>query len=46
MEKIKKICVFGSFGNEVIYIINDDEVYVIGSNCSSCLGLGKLLNIY
>lgn len=40
LEKIKKICVFGSSGNEAIYITNDDEVYAIGSNCSSCLGLG------
>lgn len=44
LEKIKKICVFGSSGNEAIYITNDDEVYAIGSNCSSCLGLGKLPN--
>lgn len=35
---------FGSSGNEAIYITNDDEVYAIGSNCSSCLGLGKLPN--
>lgn len=46
LEKIKKICVFGSSGNEAIYITNDDEVYAIGSNCSSCLGLGKLPNIH
>lgn len=35
---------FGSSGNEAIYITNDDEVFAIGSNCSSCLGLGKLPN--
>lgn len=43
LEKIKKICVFGSSGNEAVYITKDDEVYAIGSNCSSCLGLGNEL---
>ncbi|WAR10568.1 RCBT1-like protein [Mya arenaria] len=38
--KIAKICVFGSSGNEAIYINNIDDVYSIGSNCSGCLGLG------
>ncbi|XP_021346916.1 RCC1 and BTB domain-containing protein 1-like [Mizuhopecten yessoensis] len=38
--KIKKICVFGSSGNEAVYITDDDEVFAFGSNCSACLGLG------
>ncbi|KAH3708324.1 RCC1 and BTB domain-containing protein 1-like isoform X2 [Dreissena polymorpha] len=38
--KIAKICVFGSSGNEAIYITSSDDVYAIGSNCSGCLGLG------
>lgn len=37
---VKKICVFGSSGNEAIYITESDDVYAIGSNCSNCLGLG------
>jgi RCC1 and BTB domain-containing protein len=41
LDKIKKICVFGSSGNEALYITNGDDVYAIGSNCSSCLGLGN-----
>ena len=39
-SKITKICVFGSSGNEAIYITDNDDVYAIGSNCSGCLGLG------
>lgn len=39
-KKIAKICVFGSSGNEAIYITDSDDVYAIGSNCSGCLGLG------
>lgn len=41
VAKIAKICVFGSSGNEAIYITKSDDVYAIGSNCSGCLGLGK-----
>ena len=40
ISTIKKICVFGSAGNEAIYITDTDEVFAFGSNCSSCLGLG------
>ncbi|KAK3086212.1 hypothetical protein FSP39_015293 [Pinctada imbricata] len=40
LVKIKRICVFGSSGNEALYIDDEDDVYAIGSNCSSCLGLG------
>ncbi|XP_064615114.1 RCC1 and BTB domain-containing protein 1-like isoform X2 [Liolophura sinensis] len=40
LATIKKICVFGSSGNEAIYITKNDDVYAMGSNCSSCLGLG------
>ncbi|KAK3601331.1 hypothetical protein CHS0354_011933 [Potamilus streckersoni] len=40
IDQIKKVCVFGSSGNEAIYITKDDDVYAIGTNCSGCLGLG------
>ncbi|CAG5128531.1 unnamed protein product [Candidula unifasciata] len=40
LSKVKKICVFGSSGNEAIFITDTDDVYAFGSNCSSCLGLG------
>uniref|UniRef100_A0A8C6P0S3 RCC1 and BTB domain containing protein 1 n=1 Tax=Nothobranchius furzeri TaxID=105023 RepID=A0A8C6P0S3_NOTFU len=40
LSSIRKACVFGSSGNEAIYITHDDEVYVFGLNCSSCLGTG------
>ena len=43
VNSIRKICVFGSSGNEAIFITASDDVYAIGSNCSSCLGLGELL---
>ena len=41
LSTIKKVCVFGSSGNEAVFITADDNVYAMGSNCSSCLGLGK-----
>uniref|UniRef100_A0A665UZ49 BTB domain-containing protein n=1 Tax=Echeneis naucrates TaxID=173247 RepID=A0A665UZ49_ECHNA len=40
LSVIKKACVFGTSANEAIYITNDDEVYVLGLNCSNCLGTG------
>ncbi|RUS86421.1 hypothetical protein EGW08_005799, partial [Elysia chlorotica] len=42
LSAVKKICVFGSSGNEAIFVTKDDDVYAFGSNCSNCLGLGKL----
>ena len=46
VNSIRKICVFGSSGNEAIFITASDDVYAIGSNCSSCLGLGELLFLF
>ncbi|XP_076453620.1 RCC1 and BTB domain-containing protein 1-like [Babylonia areolata] len=40
LNTICKVCVFGSSGNEAIFITESDDVYAIGSNCSGCLGLG------
>ncbi|GFO40077.1 rcc1 and BTB domain-containing protein 1 [Plakobranchus ocellatus] len=40
LGSVKKICVFGSSGNEAIFITKEDDVYAFGSNCSNCLGLG------
>ncbi|EDO35216.1 predicted protein [Nematostella vectensis] len=37
---IKIACVFGGAGNEALVITHDDNVYAIGSNGSSCLGVG------
>ena len=42
LNSIRKICVFGSSGNEAIFITASDDVCAIGSNCSSCLGLGTV----
>ena len=44
VEQITKICVYGSSGNEAIFITASDDVYAIGSNCSGCLGLGNVLS--
>lgn len=33
-------CVFGSAGNEALVVTRDDDVYALGSNGSSCLGVG------
>ena len=43
VERITKICVYGSSGNEAIFITESDDVYAIGSNCSGCLGLGTFV---
>lgn len=40
VAKIRQACVFGMSANEAIYITHDNEVFVFGSNCSSCLGTG------
>lgn len=40
-SQIRQICIFGSAGNEAILVMKDDDVYAMGSNCSSCLGLGE-----
>ena len=38
LASIKLACVFGGAGNEAIVVTVDDEVFSLGSNCSSCLG--------
>ncbi|KAL8593917.1 hypothetical protein ACOMHN_032338 [Nucella lapillus] len=40
LRKVHRVCVFGSSGNEAIFITRAHDVYAMGSNCSSCLGLG------
>uniref|UniRef100_T1IZ19 acetylcholinesterase n=1 Tax=Strigamia maritima TaxID=126957 RepID=T1IZ19_STRMM len=40
ISTIRIACVFGSSGNEALVITVDDDVFALGSNCSSCLGLG------
>ena len=42
LASIKLACVFGNSGNEAIIVTKDDNVYSLGSNCSGCLGLGKI----
>ncbi|XP_077468391.1 RCC1 and BTB domain-containing protein 2 isoform X1 [Stigmatopora argus] len=39
---IRQACVFGSGANEALYVTVNDEVFALGTNCSSCLGLGDL----
>uniref|UniRef100_UPI003590129A RCC1 and BTB domain-containing protein 1 isoform X2 n=1 Tax=Myxine glutinosa TaxID=7769 RepID=UPI003590129A len=39
---VRQACVFGPSGNEAIYVTNQGEVYALGTNCSSCLGLGDV----
>lgn len=43
LATVKKLCVFGSSGNEAIFITDTDDVYAFGTNCSSCLGLGNVV---
>ncbi|XP_067113934.1 RCC1 and BTB domain-containing protein 1-like isoform X1 [Osmerus mordax] len=44
LSTIRRVCVFGTSANEVIYITHDNEVYVFGLNCSNCLGTGDSLS--
>ncbi|CAH2224090.1 Hypothetical predicted protein [Pelobates cultripes] len=39
LKFIQQACVFGA-GNEVLYVTKNDEVFVIGTNSSGCLGIG------
>ncbi|XP_063282088.1 RCC1 and BTB domain-containing protein 2 isoform X2 [Pelobates fuscus] len=39
LKFIHQACVFGA-GNEVLYVTKNDEVFVIGTNSSGCLGIG------
>uniref|UniRef100_A0A672G0W4 RCC1 and BTB domain-containing protein 1-like n=1 Tax=Salarias fasciatus TaxID=181472 RepID=A0A672G0W4_SALFA len=41
---VRQACVFGSSANEAIFITHQNEVFVIGLNCSSCLGTGDGLS--
>ncbi|KAG9348412.1 hypothetical protein JZ751_002147 [Albula glossodonta] len=42
LRLIRQACVFGSAGNEAIYVTVTDEVFALGTNCSGCLGLGDV----
>ncbi|PIK54230.1 putative RCC1 and BTB domain-containing protein 1 [Apostichopus japonicus] len=42
LANIKLACVFGSTGNETIYVTCDDEVFAMGSNVNGCLGVGDV----
>ena len=44
LASVRTACVFGSSGNEALLITNADDVYVLGSNCSGCLGIGRYYN--
>ncbi|XP_033122621.1 RCC1 and BTB domain-containing protein 1-like isoform X2 [Anneissia japonica] len=39
---IKFACVFGSSGNEAIFVTKEDDVYSLGNNHNSCLGQGDV----
>ena len=40
LASLTKACVFGGAGNEAIVITCNDELFALGSNGSSCLGVG------
>ncbi|KAM9836255.1 RCC1 and BTB domain-containing protein 1 [Aulostomus maculatus] len=44
LATVRQACVFGTSANEAIYITHDNEVYVFGLNCSSCLGTGDSIS--
>ena len=41
-NSIKIVSVFGGAGNEAMIVTENDDVFSLGSNCSSCLGLGDM----
>uniref|UniRef100_A0A8D3D9F5 Regulator of chromosome condensation (RCC1) and BTB (POZ) domain containing protein 1 n=1 Tax=Scophthalmus maximus TaxID=52904 RepID=A0A8D3D9F5_SCOMX len=44
LATVRQACVFGTLGNEAIYVTHANEVFVFGVNCSGCLGTGDLLS--
>ncbi|XP_069019943.1 RCC1 and BTB domain-containing protein 1-like [Embiotoca jacksoni] len=44
LAAIRQACVFGTSANEAIYITHGHEMFVLGVNCSSCLGTGDSLS--
>ncbi|XP_078088320.1 RCC1 and BTB domain-containing protein 2-like isoform X4 [Mustelus asterias] len=42
LNSIRLACVFGTSGNETLYVTEDDEVFAFGTNCSGCLGTGDI----
>ncbi|XP_023667236.1 RCC1 and BTB domain-containing protein 1-like isoform X2 [Paramormyrops kingsleyae] len=40
IASVRQACVFGTSASEGIYCTQDNEVYVLGMNCSNCLGTG------
>ena len=44
LSSIKLACVFGSAGNEAIFVTKDDDVYAFGNNHNGCLGIGDVVS--
>ncbi|KAM4560343.1 RCC1 and BTB domain-containing protein 1 isoform 2-T2 [Odontesthes bonariensis] len=42
---VRQACVFGTSANEAIYITHGNEIFVLGLNCSGCLGTGDSVSI-
>lgn len=40
LQTAKLACVFGSAANEALLVTQDDDVYALGANDNSCLGIG------
>lgn len=42
LQLVRQACVFGSASNELLYTTVNDEIFVLGTNCCGCLGLGDV----
>ena len=42
LNLVQQACVFGSGGNEAIFSTVGGDVYALGNNHNSCLGLGDI----
>ena len=42
ITRIKKICIYGVLGDEILFITDTDDVYSMGYNYMGCLGVGDI----
>uniref|UniRef100_A0A4W3H429 RCC1 and BTB domain containing protein 2 n=2 Tax=Callorhinchus milii TaxID=7868 RepID=A0A4W3H429_CALMI len=42
LSSIRQACIFGTSGNEAVYVTENYEVFGLGTNCSGCLGTGDI----
>lgn len=46
VDNIQSCVVFGNAGSEAVILTKSDEVFGIGTNCCSCLGIYPLFDLF